>query len=113
MSLRLETSFVLAPTKEKTEQITEEICDYVKEKIEDAQREWQKDVLMPVIEEETNDIFSAAEKDISKIFREIDDINIELAGGDYKSIDVPFWKRVAGVAGGLAIADAGLAFREE
>lgn len=106
-----ETSLGLNPfkTKEKLEQISTEILDYVKGKISDAQGEWQKNVLMPMMEEEANDIFSAAERDVSKIFREIDDINVELAGTDYKKVDVPFWKRVAGVAGGIALNDWGLA----
>lgn len=110
-----ETSLGLNPFKsqEKLEQISMEIIDYVKEKISDAQGEWQKNVLMPMMEEETNDIFSAAEREVSKIFREIDDINVELAGTDYKKVDVPFWKRVAGVAGGIALNDWGLAFSGE
>lgn len=104
-----ETSLGSLNPEKNREQVTEEICDYVKGKIDDAQREWQKGVLLPMIEEESNDIFNAAEKDISKIFREIDDINIELAGGDDTTIDIPFWKRVAGVAGGIVIGDIGLA----
>lgn len=106
-----ETSLGMNPfkTKERLEQITTEIFEHVKGKISDAQGEWQRDVLMPIIEEEANDIFSAAEKDVSKIFKEIDDINVELAGTDYTKIEVPFWKRVAGVAGGIALNDWGLA----
>ncbi len=104
------TSFGLAPTKKKAEQITAEISAYLQEKVSDAQRDWQKDVFMLVIEEEINDIFSGAEKDISKIFREIDDINVELAGEAYTANDVPFWQRVVGVAGGLALGNATLAF---
>lgn len=104
------TSLGVIPSKAKTEQVVEEISNYLTEKISDSQGEWQKNVLMPVIEEETNEIFSAAEKDISNIFKEIDDINIELSGKEYKANDVPFWQRVAGVAGGLVIGDIGLAF---
>lgn len=105
-----ETSFGLVPTREKTEQIAEEISDYIIDKIDDAQSEWQNDVLMPLIEENANDIFSAAEKDISKIFREIDDINVELAGESYTANDIPFWQRVVGAAGGFVIGGVGLAF---
>lgn len=106
-----ETSLGVNPfkTKERLEQITTEIFDHVKGKISDAQGEWQRNVFTPIIEEEANYIFSAAEKDVSKIFKEIDDINIELAGADYTKVEVPFWKRVAGVAGGIALNDWGLA----
>lgn len=104
------TSLGLLPSKSKTEQVVTEVSDYLTEKISDAQRDWQEAVLIPEIEEEAGAIFSAAEKDISHIFSEIDDINVELAGKEYTANDVPFWQRVAGVAGGLALGDVGLAF---
>lgn len=104
------TSLGFLPTKKKTEQVVTEISEYLKEKASDTQREWQNDVLIPQIEEEANVIFSAAERDISKIYREIDEINIELSGKEYDANTVPFWQRVAGAAGGLIIGDIGLAF---
>lgn len=104
------TSLGAVPTKKKTEQVVIEISDHLKEKISDAQNDWQREVLIPEIEEEADLIFSAAEKDFSKIYQEIDSINIELMGKDYNANAVPFWQRVAGVAGGLILSDIGLAF---
>lgn len=104
------TSLGITPNKKKKDQVTMEITDYLKEKISDEQEEWLKNTLIPVIEEKTDEIFSAAEKDISKIFREIDDINIELAGKEYTASNVPFWQRVAGVAGGIMLANPSMAF---
>ena len=62
------TSIGAVPTKKKTEQVVTEISDYLKEKVAEAQREWQQEVLLPEIEEAANTIFSAAEKEISEIF---------------------------------------------
>lgn len=104
------TSLGFLPSKSKTEQVVTEISDYLTEKISDAQRDWQEEVLIPEIEEEAGMIFSAAEKDVSNIFREIDEINVELTGKEYTANNVPFWQRVAGVAGGLVLGDVGLAF---
>ncbi len=102
------TSLGAIPTKKKVEQVVSEITDHIKEKISDEQRDWQKNVLAPEIEEAADKIFSAAEKDFGDIFEEIDNINLELAGGEYQPEKIPFWKRVAGVAGGLFL-DPGLA----
>lgn len=104
------TSLGFLPSKKKTENAVSEISDYLKDKIRDAQSDWQKEVLTPAIEEEADSIFSAAEKDFSKIYSDIDEINVELIGKDYDTNTVPFWQRVAGVAGGLALGDIGLAF---
>ena len=103
------TSLGLIPTRKKTEQAVTEISDYIKEKIEGAQNEWKQEVLSPEIEEVARSIFDAAEKDFSKIYDDIDSMNVELTGKEYNANAVPFWQRVAGVAGGLALGDIGLA----
>lgn len=104
------TDLGFLPTKKKTEKVVTEVSDYLKEKIRDAQNDWQQEVLVREIEEEAGSIFSAVENDFSQIYQDIDSINLELMGKDYNTNTVPFWQRVAGVAGGLAIGDIGLAF---
>lgn len=105
------TSLGAVPTKKKVEQVVTEISDYLKSRISDAQSDWQTKVLVPAIEEDAQAIFNAAEQDISKIYQEIDLINLELAGEDYDNVNsVPFWQRAAGVAGGLLLGDIALAF---
>ena len=104
------TSLGAVPTKKKTEQVVTEISEYLKTKTEDEYREWQKNVLKSLIDEEADSIFGAAEQDISRIFSEIDSIHIELTDSEYDANPVPVWQRVAGVAGGLMIGDVGLAF---
>ena len=86
-----------------------EISDYIQEKLSDVQNDWKREVLAPEIEDEAKSIFDAAEKDFSKIYDDIDSINVELTGKDYNANLVPFWQRVAGVAGGLVLGDIGLA----
>jgi len=103
------TSLGFLPTRKKTEAAVTEISDYIQEKISDAQSDWKQEVLAPEIEEEARSIFDAAEKDFSKIYDDIDSINVELTGKEYNANSVPFWQRVAGVAGGLALGDIGLA----
>lgn len=103
------TSLVFVPTKKKAEQAVTEILDYIQEKISDAQNDWKQEVLKPEIEEEAGSIFDAAEKDFTKIYDDIDSMNVELMGKEYKANSVPFWQRVAGAAGGLVIGDVGLA----
>lgn len=105
-----ETSLGIVPAKKKTEQAVTEISTYIKGKINDAQNDWKQEVLTPAIEEEARNIFDAAEKDFSKIYDDIDNINVELMGREYNANPVPFWQRVAGVAGGLVLQNIGLAF---
>ena len=104
------TSLGAVPTKKKTEQVVTEISEYLKTKTEDEYREWQKNVLKSLIDEEADSIFGAAEQDISRIFSEIDSIHIELTDSEYDANPVPVWQRVAGVAGGFMIGGVGLAF---
>lgn len=103
------TSLGFLPTRKKTEQAVMEISDYIQEKLSDVQNDWKREVLAPEIEDEAKSIFDAAEKDFSKIYDDIDSINVELTGKDYNANSVPFWQRVAGVAGGLVLGDIGLA----
>ncbi|MCH5185009.1 MAG: dynamin family protein [Oscillospiraceae bacterium] len=104
-----ETSLGFIPGKSQTEKAAVEIIDYLKGKISEDQNDWRNNVLIPEIEEAANNILGDAEKDISKIHRDIDSINIELIGNDYNADSVPLWQRVAGVAGGLLVGDIGLA----
>lgn len=79
------TSLGAIPSKAKTEQVIKDLSEYLKDKLSETQADWQKNVLLPEIEEEANAIFSGAEKDLSKIFKEIDDINVELTGEHYSA----------------------------
>ena len=104
------TDIGIVPTKKMVQKIIEEITDYLKENIRNYQNEWKQKTLEPVIEEEAIQIFQSVERDISEIYTEIDEINVELSGGkSYNADPVPFWQRAVGVAGGLVLGDVGLA----
>lgn len=100
----------LIPTKKSTTPVINEITDYLKSRIRTDQAKWQKEILEPEIQDAGKRIFDSAEKDFSALFAEIDEITVELKGQE--NIDantVPFWQRVAGVAGGIIIQDYGMA----
>lgn len=102
------TSLGLIPTKEKTGAVIKEISSYICEKIDEQQLDWRKAVLEPIIRDKATDIFESAEADITKIFEEIDSINVDLTGSEITTAPVPTWQRVVGVLGGLAIGDIGV-----
>ena len=104
------TSLGLIPSKEKLSAITTEITDYAVEKMEDNQIEWKANVLEPLIRERGDEILGSVQSDIDNFFAEIDTVNVDLSGKEYDTETVPTWQRVAGVLGGLAIGDIGLAF---
>lgn len=89
--------------------VSKEISTYVNEKIEDAQSQWKSNVLEPVINEKTKEIFGTVETDLEKFFSELDAISVDVAGRGYSTNDVPAWQRVAGAIGGFAIGGVGLA----
>lgn len=103
-------SLGMIPTKSSTGKVVEEISNYLRKKISEEMQDWQKNVLSAEIEDEAKSIFDSAERDFSKIFDQIDSINVELTGGNYNAKTVGFWNRVAGAAGGILLGDIGLAF---
>ncbi|MBQ3046072.1 MAG: dynamin family protein [Clostridia bacterium] len=105
-----QTKIGLVPTKDKISAVTTEISDIVIEKIEDNQIEWKTSVLEPLIREKGDELLGSVEADVDAIFAEIDTINVDVSGKEYDTNSVPTWQRVAGVLGGLALGDLGLAF---
>lgn len=104
------TKFKVVPTKSKVQTIISEIADYVSSRMEEQQKKWQKEVLQPLILEKSSNIFDFVEADLTKLFNDIDKVNVQIAGReDYTPSSVPVWQRIAGVAGGLVIGDIGLA----
>lgn len=104
-----QTKIGLIPNKETLGVISQEISGYVNERIEDPQLEWRKNVLEPVISEKTEDVFGSVETDLEKFFAEIDSISVDVTGQEYDTNSVPTWQRIAGVIGGLALSDVGIA----
>lgn len=104
------SKFSVVPTKSKTTQVITEITEHVTAKIQEQQNEWKKEVMQPLAQEKAKFIFETAEQDLTKLYDEIDSVNMEIAGREYSDPDpVPLWQRIAGAAGGVLIGDLGLA----
>lgn len=100
----------MGTNKEKVNAAAKEIAQFVNEKMEKSQLDWKNNTLTPLIDEKIKDIFGSVEADVAKFFNEIDSIQVELSGQKaIKPNDVPTWQRVAGVVGGLAVGDIGIA----
>lgn len=104
-----ETKLGAIPNRQKSDAAIHEITEYVSKQIETQQLEWRKNVLQPLIQERMEDIFESAEEDVSNLFSEIDEINLEVSGREYEGKEVPTWQRVVGVTGGVLIGDLGMA----
>lgn len=104
-----ETKLSVIPSRQKSDAAVHEITEFVSKQIETQQLEWRKNVLQPLIQEKMEDMFESAEKDVSHLFSEIDEINLEVSGREYEGKEVPTWQRVVGVTGGVLMGDLGLA----
>lgn len=104
------TKLGIIPDKAKAAAVVREISDIVSVKIEEQQIEWRTGVLEPLVNEKAADILGGIETELGEFYKELDDVNIDICGGNYDTNDVPAWQRVAGVVGGLAVGDIGLAF---
>ena len=97
-------SLGLIPTKNKISAIVVEITEEINKKINDQQRKWKNDVMLPLVDERAQYIFDSTEQDLTRLYEEIDAISVQISGGDdVAPKDVPVWQRVAGAAGGLLI----------
>lgn len=104
-----ETKLSAIPNRQKSDAVIREITGFISKQIEKQQLEWRRNVLQPLIQEKMNDIFESTEQDISNLFSEIDDINLEVSGKGYGEKEVPIWQRVVGATGGVILGDIGLA----
>lgn len=104
-----ETKLGVIPSRQKSDAAIHEIIEFVSKQIETQQLEWRKNVLQPLIQEKMEDMFESTEKDVTELFSEIDEINLEVSGREYEGNEVPTWQRVVGVTGGVLMGDLGLA----
>ena len=110
-SFEPKNKFSVIPTKKKTTAVVTEITDFVIQKIEEQQKDWKKNVLQSLVEEKAQYIFESAEHDLSKIYEDIDSLNVIISGNhEAMPENAPLWERVAAGAGGFLIGDLGLAF---
>ena len=102
-----QTKLGIIPNKENIATAYQEISEHLNQCIEDAQLEWRKAVLEPVISEKITEIFGDLESDLKTFFSEIDSIGLELTGQQNPLDNISPWQRAASVIGTLALGDVG------
>lgn len=90
----------LIPRKAEVNAVITEIGEHLSSKIAEFQQDWQKNALVPVIEERATTIFDI-ESDLEKFYAELDRVTFELAGQEYARNDTPPLQRIAAMAGGF------------
>lgn len=90
----------LIPRKAEVNAVITEIGDHLSSKIAEFQQDWQKNALVPVIEERATTIFDI-ESDLEKFYAELDRVTFELAGQEYARNNTPPLQRIAAMAGGF------------
>jgi GTPase SAR1 family protein len=74
------TSVGMIPSKGKIESIIAEISDYIKERVELEQLEWQTDTLAPLIQNKVENIITSNEGNLENFFLELDKIKVTISG---------------------------------
>ena len=90
----------LIPRKAEVNAVITEIGEHLSSKIAEFQQDWQKNALVPVIEERATTIFDI-ESDLEKFYAELDRVTFELAGQEYARNNTPPLQRIAAMAGGF------------
>lgn len=90
----------LIPRKAEVNAVITEIGEHLSSKIAEFQQDWQKNALVPVIEERATTIFDI-ESDLEKFYAELDRVTFELAGQEYARNNTPPLQRMAAMAGGF------------
>lgn len=94
----------LIPTKEKIMAVATEISGYVNAKIEEQQKKWKNEVMIPLVNERVNYIFESTDQDLTILYKDIDSISLKITGNENISPKtVPLWQRIAGAAAGALL----------
>lgn len=94
----------LIPTKSKIAAVVTEISEHITSKIEEQQKTWKNEVMLPLVKERSDYIFDSTEQDLTKLYSEIDAISIQMSGNDEVAPEpVPLWQRIAGAAAGALL----------
>lgn len=94
----------LIPTKSKIAAVVTEISEHITTKIEEQQKTWKNEVMLPLVKERSDYIFDSTEQDLTKLYSEIDAISIQMSGNDEVAPEpVPLWQRIAGAAAGALL----------
>lgn len=95
--------------KSRIKKIADEIVEHVSEKTKAGFAEWNKEVLVPLVQEKAKYIFESTDRDLSDIFKSIDEVNAQITGKDIDAEGASGWERVAGLATMLFAGSTGAA----
>ena len=93
------TAKISFTSKSSVKKVSDEIVAYVTSKVKETFSEWNKSVLVPLVEEKAAYIFESSEKDLDNIFNEIDQIQAQITGVGVDLEGAKGWVRVAGAVG--------------
>lgn len=94
----------IIPTKTKIAAVVTEISEYITSKVEEQQKMWKNEVMLPLVKERSDYIFDSTEQNLTKLFSEIDSVSIQISGSEKVAPEpVPLWQRIAGVAAGTIL----------
>lgn len=103
-SYKPKASFSTFHPKDSAKRIAMEISDYVTQKIQEQQKKWKDEVMLPLAQERAMYIFDSADQDLSKLYSELDSVTVAISGGqEIEAKDVPLWQRIAGAGAGVLL----------
>lgn len=85
--------------KRQVEKVADEICKYVSSKVKEKFAQWNKEVLVPLVEESATEIFETSDNKLKGIFDGIDQLQSEISGTPNLQNTTSGWTRAFGVAG--------------
>lgn len=103
---KISTAIPLVPTKGKMEPVIVEILNFIRDKIEDEQFEWQNNTLAPVIQNKFEIIQQTIENKIEEFYCDIDKIKFEFSSAENmgQTEEIPVWQRLIAAGGGFIVS---------
>ena len=85
-------------SKPRVQRVVDEIVNHVSEQIKNDLTTWNAQVLIPLVEQEANNIYESTDTALTGLFNSIDLIGSQLSGNNINVIAASGWERVAGLA---------------
>lgn len=103
-SYNVRASFSTFHPKDSAKKIAMEISDHVTKKIQEQQKKWKDEVMLPLAQERAQYIFDSADQDLTKLYSELDSLTVAISGGQEVEVkNVPLWQRIAGMGAGVLL----------
>lgn len=103
-SYKTKASFNPIHPKESAKRIATEISEYVTLQIQDQQKRWKDEIMVPLVNDKALYIFESADQDLTKLYSELNSVSITLSGNeDIETKNVPLWQRIAGAGAGVLL----------